>query len=313
MLISLVNSHIHMMSQGDHTVEDRPALSPASQMKAPGFLALPTELRQEIYRAILVTRKGNVEVVSNYLDGQQKPEKMTFYTTRDLSLLEVNRQVRAEASELFYAENTFTLRSYPRTQEYGQRPLYGMKSHLIDYSRVRKAHVLTLRGSFPNNDDHCIKGAHRMRAFLEGISEALTGGHCMRYMLIQSYEFEIFRLREGIGPCQLVEILKPLEKVRGLQSCHIRAMRMNLWPYLRFLEREVTRTFGDQPDPGSSRQSRVEKASDGERTVARNGAVEVFGNPDLDPPQGRNIFDLLQAEQLYVGVDFLDLFHGHFL
>ena len=305
------------MVVADHTFQDRLALSAASQTGAFAFLALPTELRQTVYRLVLVTSTGNVEVVSNYLDGQQKPERMKFYTTRNLSLLEVNSQVRAEASELFYAENKFILNSYPRTQEYGQKRLYGMKSHFIDYSRVRKAHVLTLRGSFPDSEDYCIKGAYRMQAFLEGISEALAGDHCMKYLLIQSYEFEIIplyakpRANGTINQCQIVEILKPLETVRGLQGCHIRAMKMSLWPYLRYLEGEVTKSFDDRQDSKASRQSVIERASNCDWTVARNRMVKAFGDPDL--AQGSQIFKLLSIEPLYSGIEFLDLFSGDIL
>ena len=311
-LAQLIRSEIFqgpssMTSMATCSSEDPTATATASQPETSPFLALPLELRYAIYRHCLISPSGKVEVVSNYL-GTQKPRPIRFYTVRNLSLLEANRQIRAEASEQFYAENIFTLNSYSRTQEYGQEPLYGSKSHHINYNRVRKAHILTPRGFFPASPDSCIKGAERMRGFFEGIADALASDHCMRYMLIQSYDFERapFHLTGERCGFNLAYILEPLEKVRGLHTCHIRAMKMSLWPYIRFLEREMTKSCSDPSGSGGNRRPIVEKALMCKKIITeRVGIVDAFGDPDF--PLGNKVFEIFKTKPLYNAVDFLDL------
>lgn len=289
--------------------EDLPVSYPAGETESSPFLGLPAELRYAIYRHCHCLRSpnGKVEVVSNYLDGQP-PTKMKFYTTRDLRLLEVNRQIQSEASGVFYAENIFTLNSYPRTQEYGQQRLYGIKYYHVNFSRVWKAHILSPRGFFPVSFDSCIQGAHRMRAFFRGIAEALAEGHCMKYLLVESYEFEragFCRAGEAMA-CDLRDYLEPLEKVRGVQNCHIRAMKMSLWPYLRFLERGMMRSCRDLPLLDNGETDIVRKALACKQALNTVEIVSAFGDPDR---LGKNkIFEIFNTKPLYRDVNFLDMF-----
>lgn len=276
----------------------------ASQTETVLFLALPVELRNAIYRYCIVENAGSVKVESNYLVTQE-PAKISFYTLHDLSLLEVNRQVRAEASEVFYAENVFALKSYRRTQEHGQKPFYGHKSYRIDYGRVRKAHVLTPNGFQPKSLESCIQGGARMQIFLEGIADVLANSHCMKYILIEAYEFERVPLGTVLSgnSWELIQILKPLEKVRGLKLCHIRAMRMSLWPYLRFLEGEMTKNCNDPPEPDDGQRPLAERALLCKEIMGRAGVVNVFGDPDF--PYRHKIYEIFQTKPLYKEIDFL--------
>ncbi len=293
-----------MMSVGV-SVLNRPLVAcAASQKETVLFLTLPVELRNAIYRYCIVENAGSVKVESNYL-VTQLAAKISFYTLHDLSLLEVNRQVRAEASEVFYAENVFTLKSYRRTQEHGQKPFYGHKSYHIDYGRVRKAHVLTPNGFAPESLRSCIQGGERMQSFLEGIADALANGHCMKYMLIESYEFERvpFDPIRSTTPWELGHILKPLEKVRGLELCHIRAMRMSLWPYLRFLEGGMTKSCSDPPKPDDGQRPLAERALLCKEIMSRAGVVNAFGDPDF--PHRHKIYEIFQTKPLYKEINFL--------
>ena len=291
--------------------EDRLA-APAARTDPFPILALPRELRYEIFRSCLISDSSTVEVVSNYLDGKERPTKIQFYTIRNLSLLEANKQCRAEAGEVFYAENIFTLHSYSRTQEYGQKPFYGRKAYWIDYSRVRKAHILTPRGFFPPSFDSCVLGAARMRAFLESIAEVLAGQNCMAYMLLQSYDFEkiSFCTTPTAARWDLVQILEPLEKVRGLKMCHIRAMKIGHWPYLRFLEREMTTPRSIPQNFRHSQRHIVERALTCKGIMTAAG-INGFGGPDL--PFANKIFQIFNAKPLYEDLDFIDLFDDDIL
>lgn len=299
-----------MMSPNTYALSDQSAASPASRTETFLLLALlPVELRHAVFRHCLVNESGMIEVVSNYLDCQP-PERIKFFTVRNLSLLEANKQLRNEASELFYAENIFTLKSYPRTQEYRQKRFYGSKTYLVDYSRVRRAHILSSPGFIPTSLDGCIQGACRMMAYLKGIADALAGGHCMRYLLVQSYDFEIVSLRADT-PWGLANILEPLEKVRGLQICHIRAMNLSLWPYLRFLEREMTRSCSDTSNIAERRRPLLEKALTCQGIMTAMGVTNGHGDPDL--PLTNMIFEIFDTEPLYKSTDFIDTFEWDIL
>ena len=275
----------------------------------PPFFRLPIELRFAIYRhcSCICSPNGKVEVVSNYLDGQP-PTKIKFYTTVDLTITEVSRIVRSEASEIFYSVNVFILNSYPRTQEYGQQRLYGMKHYQVDYSRVRKAHVLSPRGFFPVSLDSCIRGAHRMRAFLDGIADALTKSHCMRHLLIESYEFErtVFDRASQAMPCDIRYYLEPLEKVRRIQNCYVRSMKISLWPYLRLLEQATMRGCNDLALSSQCGHDIVEKAQICGKILENLDIVDAFGDPEH--PEKNKIFETFNTEPLYKNIDFLTLF-----
>ena len=288
-----------------HSLPASPCQANASQF--PPFLALPLELRHAVYRRYFESEDEacRIEVSSNYLDGSP-PAKVKFYTTHDLSLLETNSQVRAEASEIFYAECIFTLKLRPRTQEYGQKPFYGIQSYQVDYSNIRKAHVLTSAGFYPVSLEDLIMSASRMRAFFEAIADTLTGSHCMRYLLLEAYEFEKFPFdMDNINtPWGLAEVLKPLEKVQGLQVCHIRAMSFSTWPYLRFLEKQITRNNYSLPRPDAYRSNVSARAMECKEILQVWGIANGFGDADL--PCRPNIFEILQTEPLYLDVTFLD-------
>lgn len=86
------------------------------------FLRIPPEIRMEIYRMVLprsVQRK-TVQGQSTLQKGPGRgPEPFCLYTwtSGSLSLLAVNRQIRAEALEVFYGTNVFNViidDQYPR-------------------------------------------------------------------------------------------------------------------------------------------------------------------------------------------------------
>lgn len=271
------------------------------------LMTLPLELRYAVYQHILSNELRRVVVVSNFLDGWPSPTCLKFYTVYDLSLLEVNKQIRVEASRVFYAENVFVLKSYHRSQEHGQRPLYGEKCFQVDYGRIHKAHILTPHHDFPTSHVSCEIGKRRMRTFLEGIADVLAGSHCMRYLLIESYEFEraVFD-RADIMACELADILEPLEKVRGVQSCHIRAMRITHWPYLRFLEREIMKSHDDPPQLMDCERLVREMALMCKKALRSVDIANAFGDPDL--PHPNKIFEVFGVDCLYEDVGFRDIY-----
>ena len=269
------------------------------------LLSLPAELRRLVYTYCLVAIDGRVILVSNYFDGQP-PTDLRFYATEDLSLLETNRQIRAEGSEIFYAENLFVLNSYVRKrQEFGEPPLYGMLRFRVDLRNVRKAHVLTPQGFWPESYDDCIRGAGRMQAFLENLEETLHGEHSMEYLLIESYELEAATIGDDLSFARDVsDILRPLESVRGLTMCHIRSLQGGIQPYLRYLEQIVTcQRSLKQPCvnlgkrvAGSALKCRADSTCAG----------RAYGRDDGDSLLPHQIFRILGLEPLYSDTAFLD-------
>lgn len=273
--------------------------------------SLPLELRHAVYRFVLSRPSGKVEVVSNFLEGRSVA-KIRFYTAHELALLETNKQMRMEAGNLFYTESVFTLYSYHRTQEHGQKPFYGKKCFHIDFNRVVKCHVLTPSGFEPLCHDDCLKGAIEFGILLRALVDTLAKDHNLRYLLIQSYMFERVATFEDFSEAYgLRNILKPLEEVHGLDICHIHAMKMSHWPYLRSLERELTKYRSERSDEISSGSSVWERALTCNQALKTNGAQLAFDNPDL--PKPNILFDLFGTQPLYQDVEFLNNYEDDIL
>lgn len=279
-------------------------MTPHLYRKAHQLLSLPLELRIMIYKFSLAESDGKVIIVSNYFEGQ-RPPKIKFYTIKDLSLLETNKQIRTEASEVFYAMNIFTLNSYPRKREgYLERPLYGENHFRIDFRRVRKAHVLTPKGFFPRSDDDCVLGMKRMQYLLEGLQEALSGEHSMQCLLIEAYEFEHAVVGESFTMASdLSEALKPLESVRGIQVCHIRSMKQCTWPYLRLLEKTMSKSC-TYPGHFTSLQ-RVIRDSAAMYQEKMMGIDTLVPFSDANPQCVHKLFEEYKIEPLYTDISIL--------
>lgn len=130
----------------------------------------------------------------------------------------------------------------------------------------------------------------------------------MKYLLIQSYMFERSVL-PGITTMavDLTYLLQPLEKLRGLEICHIRAMKICHWPYLRFLEKEIMRSCDDAPGenkPGQRIENRAVLCKEALRSA---GTENASRNPD--DPHPNKLFDLFDIEPLYSDVDFLEYYN----
>ena len=277
----------------------------ASQRNA--FLSLPPELRRLVYAFYFAEDSGKVEVFSNYFDGQP-PGNIRFYTIKDLALLETNEILRTEAIELFYAENLFVLNLYGRRrEEYGEQPHYGRRAFRVDLRRIRRAHIVTPSGHHPKAYDDCIRGAGRMRASLEGLKEALSSEHSMRYLLIESYDFEKAVMGEDLSlACDLKRMLRPLETVRGLTLCHIRSLQVNTWPYLEYLERTITGDRVSDPQSGDLKRRLADETS-----VYKAGLTcgsDVEDRPEIDRRSTYRIFELFGLEPLYRDTAFLNDF-----
>jgi len=265
------------------------------------FLALPVELRHAVYRYVLMTRSRQVIIYSNSLEGRSVL-KMKFCTVNDLSLLETNRQIRIEAGNAFYAEGIFTLHSYPRTQEYRQEPFYGKKTFHISIHRVHLCHLLTPKGTEPETHLDCLKGAQGLRILLQGFVEAMAGGHCMRYLLIESYQLEraVF-FEDQTMQCDITHILEPLETLQGIELYHIRAVKKCLWPYLRFLEKEIMKSHRKPLDQGEPTRPVLERALQRKEALKSAGLNTVFG----DPKVSHRIFEIFDIKPLYQDLVFL--------
>jgi len=264
-------------------------------------LELPLELRHAVYRYVLVVSSRKVVIVSTSVEGRSVA-KMRFYTTRDLSLLETNKQIRIEAGHLFYAEGIFTLCSYRRTQEYGQKPLYGEKCFQISLDRVRKCHLLTPSGTAPLSHCDCLKDTQDFRILLQGFVDALTEGHCMRHLLIESYQFERAVIFEKqTMQCDITWTLEPLERLRGLGICHIRAMKMCHWPYLRFLEGQIMRSYSE---PGQS---------DNKGAICNEPSKSAGINNSFGDPHPNKIYNVFGIEPLYRDLEFLQYYEDDIL
>lgn len=287
-------------------------MATAKRSNAPfPVFALPLELRHAVYRIVLSHPSRKVEVVSNFLEGRSEAT-IRFYTTHELALLETNKQMRMEAGNLFYTENVFTLYSYRRTQEYGQKPFYGKKCFHVDFGRVVKCHVLTPSGFEPLCHDDCLKGAIEFGILLRAFVDSLSQGHRLRYLLIQSYMFERVATFEDYSEAYgLRNILKPLEEVQGLDICHIRAMKMSHWPYLRSLERDMTKSRSERPKEPGHGSSVWERAMTCNTILKRNGVDLTFGNPDI--PKPNIIFEMFGTQPLYQDVEFLNNYEDDLL
>ena len=151
-----------------------------------------------------------------------------------------------------------------------------------------------------------------MRAYLEGIADVLAGENCMTYMLLQSYDFERlpFGATQTAAPWDIGRILEPLEKVRGLKMCHIRAMKISLWPYLRFLEREMMTSCSTPQNFHDSQRPVVERALTCKGIMTAAG-INGFGGPEL--PFTKKIFEIFNTKPLYEDINFVDLFEEDIL
>ena len=288
--------------------QEQQQVNPATNcVGSPPLLGLPAELRRAIFRFILVTNSQQVEVVSNDV-LHNTPSKLEFYTSWDLSLLEVNKQVRAEGGDLFYVENVFTLKSYPRTQAYGQKLFFGRKMYHVDYARVQKAHFLSARGFFPTSVGNCILAGKRMTMFLKELADQLARGHCMEYLLIQMYEIERAPAVEQYSSLmtEINEILKPLKEVQGIKSCYIPAMKKGLWPYLRNLEKAMMLGCSDPHQLTDDEQPIQERALNCKEASKKAEIANAFGDPDS--PGLHEIFRILRTEPLYRDLEFLTIY-----
>jgi hypothetical protein len=73
--------------------------------QSPGFLKLPGELRNTIYRLVLIT--GQPVNLNQFLYNNNSATFKSEY-----GLLQVCSEIRAEASSIFWAENTFTFNTF---------------------------------------------------------------------------------------------------------------------------------------------------------------------------------------------------------
>ena len=280
------------------------------------FLSLPNEIRREIYRQLLFADHSvGVEVVSSYQDGPP-PHAIQLYTLQDLRVLEVNRLVQAEASEVFYAEKVFVLYLYSSTNPYGYEDLYGHPCYRIDLSRAGHFHLTTPRGYYPQ-DDFEIKEAMRIQYHLKYLAKTLDGAkHAMRYLLIKSYHFEFAALDEPFEMAlDIKEILRPLESVRGIDVVYVRSMKKRLFPYLRWLEENIIQDGGKSEQPSASNITTQEHPIALDRAPLKvvsgdegndfddNGESDDFIDPD--DPYPHRFFELFGESPFYGSTDFV--------
>lgn len=118
-----------------------PNLNPPSRRSQPSsFLDLPLELRQQIYRYVLVSPDI---IRAKFLCRRWLPDDFWLYATRDTSIFLASRQVSAEALDVFYGDNVF------------QVPLHGGEENVFHRlseacrQRIRRLELITIPVAIP--------------------------------------------------------------------------------------------------------------------------------------------------------------------
>jgi len=190
------------------------------------LLRLPSELRLAIYRSLLVESPGPVLVELAILHGYR------YLTSRDLRVLETNRQIRKEALDVFYHESLFVVQLHIVMAQ--TRVLHGFVP--IDMTRVRKCHMLYPR-SHPRlwfDLNQLSRTQWQFKILARTLNSAPT--QRMQYQLIECAYFEICTLNGKRRTRTIRSVTEPLEAVRGVKLVHIRALSQGIWPYMRCLE-----------------------------------------------------------------------------
>lgn len=132
----------------------------------------------------------------------------------------------------------------------------------------------------------------------------------MRYLLIESYHFEraVF-FEDQTMQCDITHILEPLETLQGIELCHIRAIKMCLWPYVRFLEKEIMKSHSKPLDQGEPTRPIIERAPQRKESLKSAGLNTVFG----DPKVSHRIFEIFGIEPLYEDLKFLQKYKDDIL
>lgn len=132
----------------------------------------------------------------------------------------------------------------------------------------------------------------------------------MRYLLIQAYHFERAVLFEDqTMQCDITHILEPLETLQGIELCHIRAVKICLWPYLRFLEKEIMKSRLKPLDQREPTRPIIERALQCKEAPMSAGLNNAFGDPDIS----HRIFEIFGIEPLYVDLKFLQKYKDDIL
>ena len=268
------------------------------------FLRLPNELRHLIYRHLLIAPHSILDVVSTYAP-EQKADQIKLYTAHDASILQTSREIRREASEVFYRSNTFTILLDSTAPPYGIEGLYGLRTFRIDLSRARKCHIMSMPGYYPKTYLDCLEAA-RLRCHLEKLSTDVLGN--MHYLLIESYHFETAGFKEDLAlTLSIDDMLEPLRHVRSIHHVYIRLMKKSLISYVRRLEHSMMDnegSFARQPGNGLPTQE-VDPRYEMKATTYDDGTEgeEEFINPD--DPYPNEIFELFGMKPLYDNTDFL--------
>ncbi|MCJ1458061.1 hypothetical protein MMC28_008431 [Mycoblastus sanguinarius] len=272
------------------------------------FMSLPIELRQEVYRQLFVDIANGIEVVSNYLNGGT-PKSIRLYIIKPLGVMETSHQIQVESSEIFYFENVFKLFLYKSRPHWYCNGPFGLKTFHVDFSRVRKCHILNPGGYFPVSFNESLE-ATRLQYHLQYIADALSHGHSMSYMLIESYHFECAIFHGLDWRCSIEDMLEPLESVRGVPHVYIRTMKKGHWPYLRSLE-NVMMSQSSVPSRSENkdravilRALRCKKMAEILDDDSESIEEDEFGDPD-GPRAHQKMFRALNTQLMYDNVDFL--------
>lgn len=215
------------ISSHDMTSPDGPtqAIEPMNEAPCEGvfrFLQLPPEIRLNVYRH-LVVRPAAVQL---YKDDFVRRFQSEPHNQIDLAIFRANRQVWAECSKVFFAENLFQF--YVYGDEVDWPPTFP------NMYRIRKCALwvrnpCTVSSNF--NERRMI--ARRTLVAMESFARALAGDKELEYLLIEipdkciGYDVKI--------------IFEPLQKVRNIKHVHIASFSIIDWSFLQHLECAMSR------------------------------------------------------------------------
>jgi hypothetical protein len=149
-----------------------------------GFLRLPAEIRNKIYRYCLVV--GEVYPRAKSEEDDRLSNRSNFQKAQT-QVFEVCRQIFTEATPIYFAENKFILSDSklpwsPSTEDLNSRPM----------SRAAHQNLRSLSVTFDRKDDDILH--KRCRSWVSGIRDLEKWqdlGHLLRYLDIQLLEVSL--------------------------------------------------------------------------------------------------------------------------
>ena len=254
------------------------------------FMSLPPEIRNMIYRYVLVVpHKGYLPC--HYIQGrhQCKTDQGTrVFCKVQASLFEVSFQVSAESTGIFYGDNVFALREKPNKARTNKLMKSGLIGFEVDFGQVQKCYITSKYENYPGRS---------AELFAKALNWVLPKDHNLQYLLVDCLDTILsdktagrYRLGLQKGNRSASEILAPYRLISGLKQVHFVCSKPSLLPLLRYLEKSMmseNSLFKKKQNFWASQREEESKYDQSEKTNARYQAP------------GRELCNLFRIENCY--------------